>query len=124
MTNRLVTYSLVFFFVFSSLAYACPDLNSNATNHHDASIAEMASDDVPCHGSDHDSNPLCRYILHERISYTSAGFSLDHLIAHTAVYLPASQNGFVATTVFHPGSAGPPHLKLLHFTLLYRVLRV
>ena len=123
MTNRLITYSLAFFFLFSSLAYACPDLNSIAKDQHESSVAEMASDDVPCHDSDHDTNPLCRYILHERISNTSAGFSLDHLVANLALYLPASQNGFVATVLVHAGSAGPFHSKL-PFTVLYRVLRV
>lgn len=123
MTNRLTTYFLAFFFLFSSLAYGCPDLNSAAKDRHDSSVVEMASDDVPCQGSAHDSNPRCRYMLHERISHTSAGFSFDHLLAQTALYLPASQNDFVATAVFHLGSAGPFHSK--HpFIVLYRVLRV
>ena len=123
MTHRLIIYFIAFFFLFSSLAYACPDLNNLANDPHASSIAEMVSDEVPCHGSGHDSNPLCRYILHERISYTSAGFSSDHFVAHAALYLPASQNGYVATAVFHAGSAGPFHSKL-PFTVLYRVLRV
>ena len=121
--KRLVTYTVGFFFLFSSVAYACPDLNSIAKDHSESFVAEMASDDVPCHDSDHDTNPLCRYILHERISHISAGFSFDHLLAQTALYLPASQNDFVATAVFHLGSAGPFHSK--HpFIVLYRVLRV
>lgn len=123
MPHRLTTYSLAFFFLFSSLAYACPDLNRTAKDQYNSSIAEMASDDVPCHNSDHDTNPLCRYILHERISYKSAGFSLDHFVAHSALYLPANQNGCVASAVVDAGSAGPFHSKF-PLIVLYRVLRV
>lgn len=123
MTNRSIAYTLAFFFLYSSLAYACPDLNSIAKDQHESSVAEMASADVPCHDSDHDTNPLCRYILHERISYTSAGISLEHLVAHLVLYLPASQHGVVATALVHADSAGPFHSKL-PFTVLYRVLRV
>jgi hypothetical protein len=123
MTHSLTTYFLAFFFLVSSLAYACPDLNSLAKDQHASSVAEMASDDVPCHGSAHDSNPLCRYILHERISSTSAGFSSDQLVAHSALYLAASPNGYVVTAVFHAAKAAPFHPKL-PFTVLYRVLRV
>lgn len=123
MTNRLTTYFLAFFFLFSSLAYGCPDLNIFTKDQHESSVAEVASDGAPCHGSEHDTNPLCRYILHERISHISAGFSFDHLLAQVAIYLPSSENDFVATAVFHPGSAGPFHSK--HpFIVLYRVLRV
>ena len=122
-TKRLITYILGFFFLFSTLGYACPDLNSLAKQQHDSSVADMASDENPCHDSDHDANPLCQYILHSRISYPSQSFSLDKVVCRGVFYLTESKNDFAAAAVFRTASAAKFHSKL-PLTFLYHVLRV
>ncbi len=123
MTNRLITYSLVFFFLSSALAYACPDLNSLSKLQHNSSVAEMASEENPCHDSDHDANPLCQYILHDRIWYKSPTAALDKVVSQVVFYLPEISSDFAATAVFRTASVSKFHSKL-PLTFLYHVLRV
>jgi hypothetical protein len=120
---RLITYTLGFFFLFSSLGYACPELNSFSKLQHDSSFDEMAPDENPCQDSDHDANPLCQYILHDRISYPSTSLSLAKVISRVVFYLTESKNNFAATAVFRTASASEFHSKL-SLTVLYHVLRV
>ena len=122
-SKRLVAYTLVFFFLFSSLGYACPELNSFSKLQHDSSSSEMASNENPCQDSDHDANPLCQYILHSRISYPSQSFSLDKVVCRGVFYLTESKNDFAAAAVFRTASAAKFHSKL-PLTFLYHVLRV
>lgn len=123
MTKRFITYTLGFFFLFSSLGYACPELNSQSKLQHRSSFNEMSSDENPCHDSDHDANPLCQYILHDRISYPSQSFSLDKVLSRGVFYLTESKNDFAAAAVFRTASAAKFHSKL-PLTFLYHVLRV
>ena len=123
MTKRLITFTLVFFFLFSSLGYACPELNGFSKQQHDSSFDEMASDENPCEDADHEANPLCQYILHDRISYPSASFSLDKVVASGVFYLTESKNDFDATAGFHIAAAFEFHSKI-PLTFLYHVLRV
>jgi hypothetical protein len=123
MTKLLITYTLGFFFLFSSLGYACPELNSVSKHQRDSSFNKMVSDENPCHDSDHDTNPLCRYILHDRISYPSASFSLDKVVSRGVFYVTESRNDFAVTAVFRTASAFKFHSKL-PLAFLYHVLRV
>jgi hypothetical protein len=123
MTRRLITYTLGFFFLFSSLGYACPDLNSLSKLQHDSSVADMASDENPCQDPDHDSNPLCQYILHDRISYRSAIVLLAKVTPRLVVYLTESKNEFDLAAVFRTATTSEFDSKP-SFILLYRVLRV
>jgi hypothetical protein len=123
MTKRLIAYTLGFFFLFSSLGYACPDLHSLAKLQHDSSVNKMASDEIPCQDSDHDANPLCQYILYDRISYPSTSLSLAKVISRVVFYLTESKNNFAATAVFRTATASEFHSKL-SLTFLYHVLRV
>jgi len=122
-TKRLITYILGFFFLFSSLGYACPDLNSLAKQQHDSSVADMASDENPCQDSDHDVNPLCQYILHDRIWYKSPKLSVDKVVSRIVFYVTETTNDFDATAVFRTATASEFHSKL-SLTLLHHVLRV
>ena len=121
--KRLVTYTLVFFFLFSSLGYACPDLNSLSKLQHDSSSSEMASEENPCQDSDHDANPLCQYILHDRIWYTSASFSLAKVVSRGVFHLTEITNDFDVTAVFRTATASEFHFNL-PLTLLHHILRV
>jgi hypothetical protein len=124
MTKRLITYTLGFFFLFSSLGYACPELNSVSKHQHDSSFNKMASDENPCHDSDHDANPLCRYILHDRIWYKSANLLLDKVVSRGVFYLTEITSGFAASTaVFRTATASEFHSKL-PLTFWYHILRV
>ena len=124
MTSRLITYTLGFFFLFSSLGYACPDLNNLSKLQHDSSFDEMASGENPCQDSDHDVNPLCQYILNNRIGYTSAGYSLEKVVSRVVFYSIESKSGFDASpTVFCTIIAPEFHSKP-PLNLLYRILRV
>jgi len=124
MTKRLIAYSLGFFFLFSSLGYACPELNSLAKLQHDSSFDEMASDENPCQKSDHDANPLCHYILHDRIWYPSPSFSLEKFVSRVVFYLIESESDFDASpTVFRTTNVLEFHSKP-PLNLLYRILRV
>jgi hypothetical protein len=123
MTKRLIAHTLGFFFLFSSLGYACPELNSLAKLQHDSSVNKMASDENPCQHADHDANPLCQYILHDRISYPSTSLSLAKVISRVGFYLTEIKNNFEATAVFRTASASEFHSKL-SLTFRYHVLRV
>jgi len=123
MTKRLITYTLGFFFLFSSLGYACPELNSLSKLRHDSSVNKMASDENPCQDSDHDANPLCQYILHDRIWYKSPTAALDKVVSQVVFYLPEISSDFAATAVFRTASVSKFHSKL-PLTFLYHVLRV
>ena len=123
MTKRLITCTLGFFFLFSSLGYACPELNSLSKLQHDSSLNEMASDENPCQDSDHDANPLCQYILHDRFWYKSPNLSLDKVVSRVVFYLTEITNDFEATAVFRTAAASEFHSKLA-LTFLYHVLRV
>jgi hypothetical protein len=123
MTKRLITYTLGFFFLFSSLGYACPELNSLSKLQHGSSFDEMASDENPCQKSDHDANPICQYILHDQISYTSASLSLEKVVSRVEFYLAENKNDFDATAVFRTAAASEFHSKI-PLTFLYHVLRV
>ena len=123
MTKRLITFTLGFFFIFSSLAYACPDLTTLSKHQHDSSFNTMASDGDPCHDSDHDANPLCQYILHDRISYQSVKFSLDKVVSRGLFYLIECKSDFDVIAVFRSTTASEFHSKLA-LTFLYHVLRV
>jgi len=124
MTKRLITFTLVFFFLFSSLGYACPELNGFSKQQHDSSFDEMASDENPCEDADHEANPLCQYILHDRISYPSPNLSLDKVISRIVFHLTGITSGFAASpTVSRTASASGFHSKL-PLTFLYRILRV
>ena len=123
MIKQLVTYILGFFFLFSSLGYACPELTNLSKQQHDSSFDKMASDGDPCHDSDHDANPLCQYILHDRVSYQSVKFSLDKVVSHGLFYLIERKNDFAAPAVFRTATASEFHSKLA-LTFLYHVLRV
>ncbi len=123
MTKQLVTYTLGFFFLFSSLGYACPELNSLSKLQHDASVNKMASDESPCQGSDHDANPLCQYILHDRISSSLKSLSSVEVASRAVFYLIESENDFDATAVFRRAAVSEFHSKL-PLTFLYHVLRV
>ena len=123
MTKRLIAYTLGFFFLFSSLGYACPEVNSLAKFQHDSSVNKMATDENPCQDSDHDANPLCQYILHDRISYPSTSLSLAKVISRVVFYLTESKNNFAATAVFRRATASEFPSKL-PLTFLYHVLRV
>ena len=123
MTKRLITYVLGFFFLFSSLGYACPKLNSLSKHQHDSSFDEMASDEYPCHDSEHVPNPLCQYILHDRISYTSASLSLAKVVSQVVIYLTEINNNFDATAVYRSAIASEFQSKL-PLTLRHHILRV
>jgi len=120
---RLITYTLGFFFLFSSLGYACPELNSFSKLQHDSSFDEMAPDENPCQDSDHDANPLCQYILHDRIWYKSPNLSLDKVVSRVVFYRTEITNDSDATAVFRTVTASEFHSKLA-LTFLYHVLRV
>ena len=124
MTKRLITYTLGFFFLFSSLSYACPELNSLAKHQHDSSFHEMASDENPCQESDHDANPLCQYILHDRIWYTSPSFSLDNIVSRVVFFVQEITSGYDAWSVFLRATIAPEFRSKPPLTLLYRILRV
>jgi len=123
MTKRLITYTLGFFFLFSSLGYACPEFNNLSKHQHESVSHEMASDENPCQDSDHDAKPLCQYILHDRLSYPSASFSLDKVVSRGVFYVAESKNDFPATAVFRAATASKFHSKL-PLTFLYHVLRL
>ena len=124
MTKRLIAYSLGFFFLFSSLAYACPKLSSLSKLQQDSSSSEMASEENPCQDSDRDANPLCQYILHDRIWSPSPSFSLEKLVSRIVFYVIETQSGFDASpTVFRITTAPEFHSKP-PLNLLYRILRV
>lgn len=123
-TRQLITHTLAFFFIFSSLAYACPDLNSITEDDRDSSVAATASDKNPCHDADHDSNPLCQYILHDRIGYRSPDFPLAKVITQL-VFCRTQITGEIEASVtpFRTATAAGFNFKI-PLTLLHHILRV
>lgn len=125
MTKRLIMYTLGFFFLFSSLGYACPELNSLSKHRHHSSLDEMASDENPCQESDHDThNPICYQILHDRIWYKSPSFSLDSTVSRVVFFVQEITSGYDASLVFFRTTVAPEFHPKPPLTLLYRILRV
>jgi hypothetical protein len=125
MTKRLITHTVAFLFLFSSLGYACPDLSSLSKHQRDFSFEEIATAQSPCQESDHAApNPVCYHILHDRIWYTSPRLSVDKVVSRVLFYVQEITSGFDASpAVFRATVASEIHSKT-PLNLLYRILRV
>lgn len=125
MTKRLITYTLGFFFLFSSLGYACPELNSLSKHLHHFSFDEMASDENPCQESDHDThNPICYQILHDRIWYKSPSFSLDNIVSRVLFFVQENTTYHDTALVISRTTIVPEFYPKPPLTLSYCILRV